>query len=137
MNNSMVLNFREKANYKKCISLIALMKTIQDLNEKYDLELEKVIFKIKSEKAKLVLLQFPDGLKPYATAVVDYLEQEVNSCTESPRRGRHKEKTNVQFLIWLGDCFGACDTPILGKELEKKIDLVVQFGHNELMPRRQ
>ena len=87
-------------------------------NKKYDLELEKVIFKIKKENAKLVLLQFPDGLKPYATSVVDYLEGKIN----------------VKFLIWLGNCFGACDTPVLEKDLEKQIDLVIQFGHNEMMP---
>jgi len=95
------------------------MKTIQELNEKYDLELEKVISEIKKKKIKLVLLQFPDGLKPCATAVVDYLREKCKGA---------------EFLIWLGDCYGACDTPILGKELEKKIGLVVQFGHNEVMP---
>lgn len=90
--------------------------TIKEITENYDLELDKVISKIKKSKAKLVLLQFPDGLKPYATSVVDYLE----------------EKTGVGFLIWFGDCFGACDTPVLGKELKNKIDLVIQFGHNEM-----
>lgn len=93
-------------------------KTIKDLGEHYDLELDKVVSQIKKEKSKLVLLQFPDGLKPYATCVVDYL----------------REKTKAEFLIWFGTCFGACDTPILGKTLEKKIDLVIQFGHNEMMP---
>lgn len=105
-------------------------KNIHDLEKKYDLEFDKIIFKIKKEKAKLVLLQFPDGLKSYATIIVDYLE----------------DNTNAEFLIWLGDCFGACDVPILGKELgtvqctsncgireQKKIDLVVQFGHNSLI----
>ena len=91
---------------------------IEDLEKKYDLELDRIVAEIKKKKAKLVLLQFPDGLKPYATAVVDYLEK----------------KTNAEFLIWLGSCYGACDTPILGKELEKKINLVIQFGHNEMMP---
>jgi 2-(3-amino-3-carboxypropyl)histidine synthase len=93
-------------------------KTIGELNEKYDLELEKVIAQIKKRNAKLVLLQFPDGLKSYATCVVDYLE----------------EKTKAEFLIWFGSCFGACDTPVLGKDMEKKIDLLIQFGHNEMMP---
>ena len=93
-------------------------KTISEIEETYDLELDKVISNIKNSKAKLVLLQFPDGLKPYATSVVDYLEKKVNAV----------------FLIWLGDCFGACDIPVLGKELEEEIDLVVQFGHNDLMP---
>jgi 2-(3-amino-3-carboxypropyl)histidine synthase len=94
------------------------MQDTFQINEKYELELEKVVGEIKKKKAKLVLLQFPDGLKASGTEVVDYLQ----------------EKTGVQFLIWFGSCFGACDTPVLGKELEKKIDLVVQFGHNELQP---
>lgn len=93
-------------------------KTIKEFKEKYDLELEKVISEIKKTKSKLVLLQFPDGLKPYATAVVDYLH----------------EKTNAEFLIWLGSCYGACDTPTGIEELKPKIDLTIQFGHNELMP---
>jgi 2-(3-amino-3-carboxypropyl)histidine synthase len=93
-------------------------KTIKELQEKYDLELNKIISEIKKTKAKLVLLQFPDGLKPYATAVVDYLEKE----------------THTEFLIWLGSCFGACDTPTEVEKLKPKIDLVIQFGHNELLP---
>jgi 2-(3-amino-3-carboxypropyl)histidine synthase len=93
-------------------------KSIKELQEKYDLELEKIILEIKKAKAKLVLLQFPDGLKPYATSVVDYL----------------KKKTNAEFLIWLGTCFGACDTPVGIEKLKPSIDLVIQFGHNELMP---
>ncbi len=92
--------------------------SIEELQEKYDLELDKVISKIKKSKAKFVLLQFPDGLKVYATAIVDFLEK----------------KTNAEFLIWLGSCYGACDTPVLPKKIEEKIDLVIQFGHNEVMP---
>ncbi|RLG11452.1 hypothetical protein DRN73_05355 [Candidatus Pacearchaeota archaeon] len=91
---------------------------LKEINKKYDLELNKVIKEIKKNKAQLVLLQFPDGLKPYATDIVDYLE----------------EKTKAEFIIWFGSCFGACDTPVLGKNLEKKIDLIIQFGHNEMMP---
>ena len=95
--------------------------TIEDLNDKYDLELEKVVNEIKKAKAKFVLLQFPDGLKPYATSIMDFLKENLGEKTE--------------FLIWLGSCYGACDIPILGKEIEKKIDLVIQFGHNEMMPK--
>jgi len=91
------------------------MKTLQELNEKYDLELDKVVVQIKKQKAKFVLLQFPDGLKPYATAVVDFLESKIGG---------------VEFLIWLESCYGACDLPV---GLSKEIDLVVQFGHNEVM----
>jgi 2-(3-amino-3-carboxypropyl)histidine synthase len=94
------------------------MKTIQELEKDYDLEFDKVISEIRTKKAKLVLLQFPDGLKPYATAVVDFLE----------------EKTKAEFIIWLDTCYGACDTPVGLENLKPKIDLVIQFGHNELMP---
>lgn len=90
----------------------------ENLNEKYDLELEKVIKEIKKAKAKLVLLQFPDGLKPYSIAVVDFL----------------RERTKAEFLIWMESCYGACDTPVGIERLKPKIDLVIQFGHNELMP---
>ena len=90
----------------------------KDFEKKYDLELDRIVAEIKKKNAKLVLLQFPDGLKPYAISVVDYLEN----------------RTNAEFLIWLGSCYGACDTPILGKELDKKIDLVIQFGHSGMMP---
>jgi 2-(3-amino-3-carboxypropyl)histidine synthase len=93
-------------------------KSIKDLQEKYDLELDNVVSHIKKSNAKLVLLQFPDGLKLYATTIVDYLQ----------------EKTNAQFLIWLGNCFGACDTPTGIENMKPKIDLTIQFGHNEMMP---
>jgi 2-(3-amino-3-carboxypropyl)histidine synthase len=91
---------------------------IEELNGKYDLELEKAVAEIKKQKAKLVLLQFPDGLKPYATAVADFLGK----------------KTKAEFLIWLGSCYGACDTPTGLEKIKPKIDLVIQFGHNEMMP---
>ncbi len=94
-------------------------KTIKELEEVYDLELDKIISEIKKQRAKLVLLQFPDGLKPYATTIVDYLE----------------EKTNSEFLIWLGSCFGACDTPVGLEKIKPKIDLMIQFGHSAMMPK--
>jgi len=89
---------------------------LKDLEEYYKLDFEKAIESIKKEKAKLVLLQFPDGLKQYATSIVDYLE----------------EKTNANFLIYFGSCFGACDIPLGMGDLG--IDLLIQFGHNALMP---
>jgi len=92
---------------------------LKQLEEKYDLELDKVIENIKKSKAKLVLLQFPDGLKQYATEIVDYLE------------GKTK---GTEFLIWLGTCYGACDLPVGLENLKPKIDLTIQFGHNSMVP---
>lgn len=94
--------------------------TINEISRKYDLELERIVKEIKNNKAKNVVLQFPDGLKQYANIVVDYIE----------------EKTNSNIIVWLGSCYGACDYPLHLENLEgkEKIDLVVQFGHNEKMP---
>ena len=93
------------------------MKTLQEVEQNYNLELDKIIENIKKLKKKnpRVLLQFPDGLKPYSTAVVSELE---------------KRTKNAEFIIFLGSCFGACDTPNIGK-LEKEIDLLVSFGHTK------
>jgi len=49
------------------------MKSFKEIGEKYDLQIKKAISEIKKSKAKLVLLQFPDGLKLYAVSIVDYL----------------------------------------------------------------
>jgi len=90
-----------------------MKKTIAEIEEIYSLEIERIEKGIKKLRAKRVLLQFPDGMKPYATTIVDELETRLK---------------NVQFFIWFGTCFGACDTPNLPKNL--KVDLVIQFGHS-------
>ena len=88
-------------------------KSILDIEEKYDLELDKIIGNIKNKKAKRVLLQFPEGLKPYSTVICEEIE----------------EKTGCQCFIWLGGCFGACDVPLGVSEVG--VDMVVQFGHSK------
>ena len=55
------------------------MKPLQDLQENYELEIERIIKEIKSSKAKRVLLQFPDGFKPYAPSIVNELEKLTNN----------------------------------------------------------
>lgn len=77
----------------------------------YDFEIDKIIKTIKKEKAKLVCLQLPEGLKPQALKLVDAIES----------------KTKAQCLIWLGSCYGACDIPNIEKF---SIDLLIQFGHS-------
>jgi len=96
------------------------MAEFKELEEKYDFETKKILEEIKNSKAKIVLLQFPDGLKPYATTIADYLKSKTDG--------------KINFLIWLGSCFGACDTPTGIEKLKPKIDLLIQFGHNEMMP---
>ena len=79
----------------------------------YDLELEKAIAKIREEKAGLVCIQLPDGLKRYATEIQQQLER----------------NTNAKIVIWAGSCFGSCDVPL---EVERLgVDLLIQWGHSE------
>jgi len=76
----------------------------------FNLELDKAVELISKEKAKLVCIQLPDGLKPRAKEIVDKLES----------------KTKAKIVIWAGSCFGACDTP----QLTPDFDLLIQWGHS-------
>ncbi len=76
----------------------------------YDLELERAAGLISSEKAKKVCIQLPDGLKPKAKEIVNFL----------------KRKTKADIFVWAGSCFGACDTPALPNDF----DILIQWGHN-------
>ena len=80
----------------------------------YDLELNRVIREIKKHKAKQVLIQLPEGLKPRAMEIVDKIESQ----------------SKARCLIWIGSCYGACDIPEL-KMIE--IDLLIQFGHSSYL----
>ena len=88
-------------------------KSINEIEEKYDLELDRIVKEVLKLKKKspVILLQFPDGMKIYATAIVDELKN---------RLGNDK----IEFRIWLGSCFGACDVP------KSESDLIIQFGHS-------
>jgi 2-(3-amino-3-carboxypropyl)histidine synthase len=79
----------------------------------YDLELDKVVEKIKEKKYKTVMIQLPDGLKPKAGEIVDTI----------------REKTGAEVLIWMASCFGACDAPYGIDKLG--VDLFIQWGHNK------
>ncbi len=80
----------------------------------YDLEIDKVIKKIKNLKAQTVGLQFPDGLKMHAVHVAAQLEKE----------------TDAKIIISADPCFGACDPS--DKQMEGMVDLLVHYGHSEL-----
>ncbi|MAG08123.1 hypothetical protein CMO89_01515 [Candidatus Woesearchaeota archaeon] len=81
----------------------------------FDLEMDSVIKEIKKNKAKLVCIQLPDGLKPKANSIQEEIE----------------DKTNAKVIIWAGSCFGACDVPMQLKNL--KIDLLIQWGHSKFL----
>jgi 2-(3-amino-3-carboxypropyl)histidine synthase len=89
-------------------------KTFEEIEKEYDLELDRIVKTIKKEKAKTILLQFPDGMKPYSTTIAEEISK----------------KTKTTCLIWFGSCFGACDLPAGIDSLKPKIDLIIQFGHS-------
>lgn len=84
----------------------------------YELELDKLVKRIKKDRYKTILLQLPDGLKPKACEIADFIQ----------------ESTKARCLIWLGDCYGGCDIPQGISAF--KIDLVVQFGHNKFVKQK-
>jgi len=87
-------------------------KIIDEINKVYDLEIERIIKEIIVKKAKKVLLQFPEGMKPYATIISEEIEN----------------KTKTKCFIWLDSCFGACDVPVETERLG--VDMIIQFGHS-------
>jgi 2-(3-amino-3-carboxypropyl)histidine synthase len=90
-------------------------KNLQDLEERYELELSRVIAEIEKNKSKKVLLQFPDGLKPYATQIQEKIKNQLG-------------KKSLEILIYMDTCFGACDIPLEAESLG--VDLIIQFGHS-------
>ena len=79
----------------------------------YDLEINKIISKIKEEGAKRVCIQLPEGLKPYAGEIVKEIENGVP----------------VEVIIWAGSHWGGCDLAIDVKRLN--VDMLIAFGHSE------
>lgn len=85
----------------------------------YDLELDKLADTINKNNYKLVLLQFPDGLKYYSKEVVDEL----------------RKKTKAEFFSYFGPCFGGCDVPLHLKDLG--FELCVQWGHSVYIKKKE
>lgn len=99
-------------------------KTINEINQIYELEIDRIVKTIKKEKGKKgsakaenclkVLLQFPEGMKPYSTLICEEISNKTNN--------------KCQCFIWLDSCFGACDLPLEFSKLG--VDLIIQFGHS-------
>ena len=79
----------------------------------YDLEIEKAVNEVNEAKAKTVLIQLPDGLKPEGKSIADEISL----------------KTGASVYLWGGSCFGACDVPVEVDRLG--VDMVIQWGHAE------
>lgn len=82
-----------------------------------NLELDKALKSIRENKPKRVLIQLPDGLKPYALEIINELQKRFQT---------------IEFYIWAGSCFGACDIPI-AQAKSFNIDLIIHFGHERFV----
>lgn len=80
----------------------------------YQFKIQEIIDKIQSMKAKVVGLQFPEGLKIHATDLAREIE----------------EQTDSSVLISGNPCYGACD--LSDKQMEGLADLLIHFGHTPL-----
>ncbi|RLI92076.1 MAG: hypothetical protein DRO89_02790 [Candidatus Altiarchaeales archaeon] len=78
----------------------------------YDFEVNRILKEIKKSGAKLIGLQFPEGLKKYAVGIAKEIE----------------EKSNATVIIFTDPTYGACDTKEKQSEL-LGLDLIVHFGH--------
>ncbi len=76
-----------------------------------DFDIDTIIDIIRKRKAKIVGLQFPEGIKRYGPGIAQEIEK----------------KSRVKVLISGDPCYGACDL-----DLTMCADLLVHFGHSEI-----
>ncbi|MGV8172518.1 MAG: hypothetical protein ACP5OA_07550 [Candidatus Woesearchaeota archaeon] len=83
-------------------------------DEVYDLELERVVKDIRVHKAKKILIQLGDGLKPRAADIQEYIQKNIPDC---------------KIHFWLNSCYGKCDIPGIIDNKDNDYDMLIQFGH--------
>ncbi len=82
----------------------------------YDLELDRVTSEIMERGAQKILLQLPDGMRPFAFQLVEAIER----------------ATDATVLLSGDSCYGACDIA-LNQARELGVDLIVHYGHTEMV----
>ena len=78
----------------------------------YELELERVTAEITKRGARRILLQLPDGMRPFAFQIAEYI----------------RKATPSEVIISGDSCYGACD--IASRQaLDLNVDLLIHYGH--------
>ncbi|MEK6848074.1 MAG: diphthamide biosynthesis enzyme Dph2 [Nanoarchaeota archaeon] len=80
--------------------------------ERFDFDIEKAMSEIKKRKAKKVLLQFPEGIKQFASEIAEKLSK----------------KTQAEIILSGESNWGGCDLA-LEEAKTLKADLLIHFGH--------
>ncbi|MDH5794184.1 MAG: diphthamide biosynthesis enzyme Dph2, partial [Candidatus Bathyarchaeota archaeon] len=83
--------------------------------KQFDFEEERVKQEILKLKAKRVLIQLPEGLKPEATRLAKIIE-----------------KSGALPIISADPCYGACDLATVEAE-GLGVDLIIHYGHSKLL----
>ena len=82
----------------------------------YELELERVAAEMGKMGARRVLLQMPDGMRPFAFQMAEYL----------------RKTTSAEVVISGDSCYGACD--LASKQaIELHVDLLIHYGHTSFV----
>ena len=82
------------------------------MESKFDFQEDFVVKEINSKKAKVVLLQLPEGLKQEAFRLVNYFES----------------KTKAEIVVSGETCWGGCDLA-LDEAKNLGADLIIHYGH--------
>jgi 2-(3-amino-3-carboxypropyl)histidine synthase len=82
----------------------------------YDLELDRVVSEIKERDAGKVLLQLPDGMRPFAFQLVEAIEK----------------STGANVFLSGDSCYGACDIALSQAE-QLGVDLIEHYGHTPMV----
>jgi 2-(3-amino-3-carboxypropyl)histidine synthase len=83
--------------------------------KQFDFEEERVKQEILKLKAKRVLIQLPEGLKPEATRLAKIIE-----------------RSGALPIISADPCYGACDLATVEAE-SLGVDLIIHYGHSKLL----
>lgn len=113
--NSNVVNTNPNTIPVELLNNKALAAAIATLPANYNFEIHKTIWRIKSCQAKLVALQFPEGLLVFSCIIADIIEKFAGD--------------NVETLIMGDVTYGACciddfSARALGA------DFLVHYGHS-------
>ena len=105
--------FRNSGIPESITSNAALKKVVQQLPQHYNFEIYKCIWQIELKKAKVVALQFPEGLLMFSTMIADILQ----------------EFAKVKVLIMGDVTYGACCIDdFTAKALGA--DFLIHYGHS-------
>jgi 2-(3-amino-3-carboxypropyl)histidine synthase len=81
----------------------------------FDLEEKRLAGEVQSRKARLVLIQLPEGLKPHG-----------------PKLAATVDRAGALAIVSADPCYGACDLAVVEAE-RLGADLIVHYGHSEML----